>query len=205
MQAKDIPTTIESASIKKFKPNLSDVPKPGHEHRDKVFHCISRNASHLIQLLEHIWTIRVICRVPSIFKLRFDAFNYREQFDIYLSKGKEEFIETHLSEFKEYLKVENRFFSSQGAKAFDEEELTDQLKSARKILCKEIDRQYNQRKIMNNVREAKTIDYTKALGSQLRRKLTKLEETSCLIIAMIATSMTYGSCELLLSQETVQR
>ena len=83
--------------------------------------------------------------------MRFDAFNYREQFKIYRKNGQEAFINAHLNEFKEYLKVENSFFSLKGEKPFIEEELTNQLKTSRKILCKEIDSQDEQLKIMVNL------------------------------------------------------
>ena len=105
-QEMDILTVLELRAIKKFKLKL-EVSKPntGDKERDKVFYNIAKNESVLIQTLQNSWKIRVLARVKPIFKLKYNAFNFKSLFDIYKTNGIEAFLMAKESELREYISL----------------------------------------------------------------------------------------------------
>ena len=178
---KDILSPLELDSIKNFKPVL-EVKKPStrNPERDTINFEITSNASHLVQKLIHSWKIRVLDRVPKIFKLKFDAFYWYRQFDTFLCYGKDAFCRANERELRAYLKSENDFFQLRDELLFEEDKVIEEMLIVKEFLCSVIPTQVEQLKQMKILRQLISSDdpEKKSQRADNKRVLSKLESTS---------------------------
>ena len=127
--------------VKDFKPAL-EVPKPktGIRTLSEDLYKITKCASYLVQKLQNSWKVRVLDRVPLIFKLKYEAFNWKTQFNIFENQGEEHFYVASENSLRKYIQTENEFFSLRNDKSllFNENEVVVQMKRAKKILVKQL-------------------------------------------------------------------
>ena len=126
------------------------------------------------------WKIRVMKRVPEIFKIKYAAFNWKSEVDILKEEGTEAFVNSKKEELRTYLETENEFFRIKGHLGFNIEEVIQEMVEAKRLLVPALLEQLAQLEVMKKLRKERQtlLESQKVTRPAKSRELSKLQSNS---------------------------